>query len=82
MSQHGIDAWVSPSTLGPAPAGLGATGDPAMNMPWTRSGFPTITLPAGVSADGLPLGLQIAARFGADEALLGWSQDLETLLSE
>jgi len=82
MSHHGIDAWVSPSTLGPAPVGLGATGNPAMNMPWTHGGLPTITLPAGVSAGGLPLGLQIAAKFGADEALLGWSQDVEVLLRE
>ena len=80
MSQHDIDLWVSPSTTGPAPEGLGATGDPAMNLPWTHAGLPTVTLPAGTAAAGLPLGLQIAGRSGTDEALLAWAQDLEALL--
>ena len=80
MSQHGIDAWVCPAAPGPAPEGLGATGNPAMNMPWTHAGLPTVTLPGGVSTEGLPLGLQIVARFGRDQALLAWAQDLERLL--
>ena len=38
-------------------------------------GLPVITLPAGW-ADGLPLGFQFIAPFGADELLLSWSQML------
>ena len=30
-------------------------------QPWTSSGLPTITLPSGLSEDGLPLGVQLAA---------------------
>ena len=45
-------------------------------MPWTHAGMPVITLPAGRSENGLPLGLQFVAPFGADENLLAWTQML------
>ena len=45
-----------------------------MNLPWTHAGMPAVTLPAGRAANGLPLGLQLVARFGEDEALLSWAQ--------
>jgi len=80
MDEHGIDAWVSPSATGPAPAGLASTGDPAMNLPWTHAGVPAVSIPAGPASNGLPLGLQVAARFGADEALLAWAERLTGLL--
>jgi len=70
MIQAGIDLWVCPSALGPAPEGIQATGDPNMNLPWTHAGMPAITLPAGRAQNGLPLGLQFVAPFGADERLL------------
>jgi Asp-tRNA(Asn)/Glu-tRNA(Gln) amidotransferase A subunit family amidase len=50
-----------------------------MNLPWTHAGVPALTLPHG-SASGLPLGLQLCARFGADEDLLDWAEQLEALL--
>ncbi len=77
MDAEGIDLWVSPPALGPAPAGIAATGDPNMNLPWTHSGQPAITLPAGRAANDLPLGVQLVARFGADELLLAWARDLQ-----
>ena len=80
MEAEGVDAWICPAALGPAPPGLHSTGDPVMNLPWTHSGLPALTLPAGRSAEGLPLGLQVAARFGQDEALIAWAQALEALL--
>jgi Asp-tRNA(Asn)/Glu-tRNA(Gln) amidotransferase A subunit family amidase len=72
MAQTGIDLWVCPSAPGPAPAGIQATGDPIMNLPWTHAGLPIITLPAGRAENGLPLGLQCVAPFGADEYLVAW----------
>ena len=80
MDEHGIDLWLSPSAVGPAPMGLESTGDPVMNLPWTHAGVPTITLPSGFSANGLPLGLQLAARWYRDEDLLAWAPDLEQAL--
>jgi Asp-tRNA(Asn)/Glu-tRNA(Gln) amidotransferase A subunit family amidase len=80
MDEHGIDLWISPAAPGPAPRGLDSTGDPVMNLPWTHGGLPTVCLPAGKSQDGLPMGLQVAARWYGDEALLAWASDLEVIL--
>ena len=78
MTKHGIDLWLTPAATGPAPAGIYATGNPAMNMPWTHAGLPTLTLPAGKAENGLPLGLQFSARFGMDEELLAWADGLSS----
>jgi Asp-tRNA(Asn)/Glu-tRNA(Gln) amidotransferase A subunit family amidase len=48
-----------------------------MNLPWTYSGLPTITLPAGKNSAGLPLGLQLTGRWYADEELLGFAQQIK-----
>jgi Asp-tRNA(Asn)/Glu-tRNA(Gln) amidotransferase A subunit family amidase len=80
MDMHGIDAWLSPATVSPAPHGLSSTGDPMMNMPWTQAGMPALTLPSGFTEDGLPLGLQVTADFGRDEDLLTWGATLEAAL--
>ncbi|MCK6473081.1 MAG: amidase [Planctomycetes bacterium] len=79
MADAKLDAWVCPSATGTAPRGLGFTGDPAMNLPWTHAGLPVLGLPAG-RASGLPLGMQFAARFSADEALAAQAPHLEGAL--
>jgi Asp-tRNA(Asn)/Glu-tRNA(Gln) amidotransferase A subunit family amidase len=76
----GVDLWLSPAAPGPPPAGLATTGDPVMNLPWTQAGLPTVALPAGGTPDGLPLGVQLTARLGADEALLAWAAELAPVL--
>ncbi|MDP2328822.1 MAG: amidase family protein, partial [Dehalococcoidia bacterium] len=72
--------WAMPAANGPAPVGLRSTGDPAMNLPWTHAGLPAITIPTG-SVEAMPLGLQLAGRFGGDEALVEVAARLETLLA-
>ncbi len=72
MDEHGIDVIVSPAAPGPAPEGIGSTGDPVMNLPWTHAGLPTVGVPASATVEGLPLGLQCAGRKGHDEELLSW----------
>ena len=79
MDEAGIDCWLSPPAPGPAPRGIDSTGDPVMNLPWTHSGLPTVTLPTGVK-EGLPVGVQCSARFGADERLLDWAERFEEVL--
>ena len=79
MDRAGIDAWLAPSAVGPAPKGLGSTGDPAMNLPWTHAGMPVISLPFS-DAGGLPLGLSLVGRFGHDETLLGQAAMVESAL--
>jgi amidase len=74
--------WEYPAILtpaaGPAPAGLGFTGDPSPNAPWTALGLPAITVPLPVA--GAPLGLQIAAAWGRDDALLSVAAEAEKLI--
>jgi Asp-tRNA(Asn)/Glu-tRNA(Gln) amidotransferase A subunit family amidase len=53
--------------------GLDSTGSPIMNLPWTYVGLPAITLPAGLAANKLPLGLQCVGASMADERLLAWA---------
>lgn len=67
----GADLWICPPATGPAPEGLGSTGDTAMNLPWTHAGVPVVSIPAGWSESGLPMGLQCIGQFGEDERLLG-----------
>ncbi len=80
MEQNSIDLWLSPPALGAAPKGLDSTGDPVMNLPWTHSGLPTLTLPAGKNEVGLPLGLQLTGRWYGDEAMLSFALQLEDVL--
>ncbi len=77
MDASGVDAWVCPAAAGPAPEGWESTGDPSMQLPWTHAGLPVVTLPWGTAANGLPLGLQLVARFMDDERLLAWALQLE-----
>ncbi len=83
---EGVDLWISPSSTGPAPEGLEWTGDPVMNLPWTHAGLPAVTLPMAVATlspggGELPMGLQLAGRFGEDENLLAWAAEVEKALA-
>ena len=64
-----FDAVLAPSAPGPAPRGLGTTGDPSCCTLWSLLGFPAISLPVGL-AQRLPVGLQLAAPAGHDDSLL------------
>ena len=79
---HTVDLWLSPPALGAAPAGLDSTGDPVMNLPWTHAGVPSLTVPAGLDEQGLPMGLQLAAGWQQDELLFGWGKQIEAALSQ
>ena len=77
MAQGGYDMFISPTTQGGAPIGLESTGSPAMNLPWTFAGMPTITIPAGeCSQTELPLGIQFSGIFNKDENLLYWVKEI------
>jgi amidase len=66
----GIDAVLTQPAIGEAPRGLDDTGDAVFCTPWNFLGTPAITMPAGEGPNGLPLGLQLATRWGEDGRLL------------
>ena len=75
-----VDVVLSPSAEGSAPRGLAITGDPRFSLLWTYTGCPTVTLPAALSPEGLPLGLQLVGRPLEDGALLAAARKVEALL--
>jgi Asp-tRNA(Asn)/Glu-tRNA(Gln) amidotransferase A subunit family amidase len=78
MQAEEIDLLACPAATGAALKGLGSTGDPCMNLPWTHTGMPVVSLPAGRASDsGMPLGIQFIAPFHCDEELLAWAALLE-----
>jgi Asp-tRNA(Asn)/Glu-tRNA(Gln) amidotransferase A subunit family amidase len=68
----GVDVWITPAALGPAPAGISASGSPWINLPWSYVGLPAVAVPAG-AIGGLPVGLQLVGGWHADEELLEWA---------
>jgi len=78
---EGLDALVTPSAPGEAPAGLEWTGDPAFNLIWTSLHVPCVTVPAGSGPNGLPLGIQIVTRMGEDRQALAWAQWVATAIN-
>ena len=73
----GVDALLTPAAAGPAPEAA-TTGDPVFNSPWSYTGLPTVCFPCALSAEGLPLGLQLVGRAWGEADLLAvaaWCED-------
>jgi aspartyl-tRNA(Asn)/glutamyl-tRNA(Gln) amidotransferase subunit A len=67
---------ITPATTGYAPTPE-TTGNPAYNSPWSFLGLPTVSVPAGRSADGLPCAVQFVAANENEAHLLAsaaWSE--------
>jgi Asp-tRNA(Asn)/Glu-tRNA(Gln) amidotransferase A subunit family amidase len=64
------DVLLTPAVVGEAPAGLGSTGDPLMARTWSLLGLPTVAVPCTAGSTGLPVGVQLVGRPGADTGLL------------
>jgi Asp-tRNA(Asn)/Glu-tRNA(Gln) amidotransferase A subunit family amidase len=65
-----VDFLLAPSAPGEAPEGLTKTGDPLFSRMWNLLRVPSITLPAGVGPNGLPLGIQLIGACGEDDRLI------------
>jgi Asp-tRNA(Asn)/Glu-tRNA(Gln) amidotransferase A subunit family amidase len=77
----GYDAIVTPATLGTAPQGLSATGDPLLATLWTYCGMPALSLPLARGENGLPLGVQLVGARGDDARLLRTARWLCTVVA-
>jgi len=74
-----FDVLLTPAAPGPAPEGIGATGSAVMNGPWSLADFPTMTVPFGLAANGLPLGIQLSGPPLAEAALLDAASAIESV---
>jgi len=80
MGERSVDLLLTPAAQDVAPLGLDSTGDPVMNLPWSHSGLPSVSLPLPCAPGELPFGLQLVGRHGDDERLLAWSHEIEETL--
>jgi Asp-tRNA(Asn)/Glu-tRNA(Gln) amidotransferase A subunit family amidase len=76
-----IDVLLTFSAPGAAPKGLASTGDARFNRLWTLMGVPCVNIPAYVADGGLPVGVQIIARFGRDADALKAARFVEAALA-
>ena len=76
-----FDVLLTFSAPGAAPQGLASTGDPRFNRLWTLMGVPCVNIPAYVAEGGLPVGVQVIARFGDDARALATGRFVEEALA-
>jgi Asp-tRNA(Asn)/Glu-tRNA(Gln) amidotransferase A subunit family amidase len=75
-----VDVLLTFSAPGAAPKGLASTGDARFNRLWTLMGVPCVNIPAYVAEGGLPVGVQVIARFGDDAGALAAARFVEEAL--
>ena len=76
-----VDVLLTFSAPGAAPKGLASTGDTRFNKLWTLMGVPCVNIPAFVADGGLPVGVQVIARFGNDAGALKVARFVEAALT-
>jgi Asp-tRNA(Asn)/Glu-tRNA(Gln) amidotransferase A subunit family amidase len=67
---NGFDAILTLPAPGAAPKGLGTTGSAVFNGLWTLLYMPCLTLPADITEEGLPVGIQLVGSRHGDQRLL------------
>ncbi len=75
-----VDVLLTFSAPGAAPKGLASTGDARFNRLWTLMGVPCVNVPAFEAEGGLPVGVQVIARFGNDAGALAAARFVEAAL--
>jgi Asp-tRNA(Asn)/Glu-tRNA(Gln) amidotransferase A subunit family amidase len=75
-----VDVLLTLSAPGAAPQGLASTGDARYNRLWTLMGVPCVNVPTLIADGGLPVGVQVIARYGADAEALAAARFVEQAL--
>jgi aspartyl-tRNA(Asn)/glutamyl-tRNA(Gln) amidotransferase subunit A len=78
-----FDALLMAVAPTPAPKGLESTGDASLLSCWSYLGFPAITVNAGITAENLPLGIQLVGAPKQDYELMrlgAWCEGVLGLL--
>jgi Asp-tRNA(Asn)/Glu-tRNA(Gln) amidotransferase A subunit family amidase len=76
-----VDILLTLSAPGVAPKGLASTGDARFNRLWTLMGVPCVNVPGYVAEGGLPVGVQVIARYGDDAGALASARFVEEALT-
>jgi Asp-tRNA(Asn)/Glu-tRNA(Gln) amidotransferase A subunit family amidase len=74
------DVILTPAVVGEAPLGLESTGDPRFARLWTLLGWPALSVPGMLGHTGLPIGVQLVGRPGADDVVLACGEWLGAVL--
>jgi len=75
-----VDVVLTPAMPATAPKDRNTTGDASFQVPWSTSGLPTVTIPSGLSDNGMPLAVQLGALPFQEGKLLGAAQWCQTVL--
>jgi Asp-tRNA(Asn)/Glu-tRNA(Gln) amidotransferase A subunit family amidase len=76
---QGVDALLLP-TAADVPPGRETTGDPSLQAPFSLVGFPSLSLPSGLSSERLPMAIQLAALPWQEATLLAAARWCEAQL--
>jgi len=76
-----VSAIVTLPSCGPAPKGLGSTGNAVFNAMWTYLGVPCVTLPL-LTVGGMPCGVQLIGKRRDEGRLLATARWVEAQMAE
>jgi len=76
-----VSALITLPSCGPAPKGLGSTGNPVFNGMWTYLGVPCVTLPL-MTVDGMPCGVQLIGKRRDEGRLLAVARWVEAQVAD
>jgi aspartyl-tRNA(Asn)/glutamyl-tRNA(Gln) amidotransferase subunit A len=69
MTEYRLVCAITPAAVSTAPD-PSTTGDPAFNSPWSYTGLPTVSFPAALASDGMPVALQFVNALFTEHILL------------
>ncbi len=75
------DVLLTSPVVGEAPVGFGDTGNSSLCGMWTALHVPVVTIPVFRGPNNLPIGAQLIARRGSDEALFGIADSIYKILT-
>ena len=76
----GVDALIVPSTHTTAPPTLSTTGTPEFQAPWSCAGLPVVSMPCGLSEEGMPTAVQVVGQYHQDRRLLSLAKWCESAI--
>jgi aspartyl-tRNA(Asn)/glutamyl-tRNA(Gln) amidotransferase subunit A len=85
----GVDILLHPSAIRTAPrldsdavSGLGPYLQDVMTVPASLAGLPAVSVPAGLAADGWPVGVSVVGQWGTDELVMCIGKVIERTSNE